>query len=311
MDQIQHKFITVRGLKLHVAEIGSGPKTVIFLHGFPEVWYSWRHQMLAVSEAGFRAIAPDYRGYGLSEQPADPEKTKFADLVEDTVGVLDSYGVDKAFVVGKDFGVRVAYLLAKLHPERVEGVVTIGLPMAPLGPPTFHQTLPEGFYILRWQVPGRAEADFGRFDEKTVVRKIYISFAKSEIPIAAEDQEVMDLVDPSAPLPPWLTEDDMEAYGALYEKSGFRTALQVPYRSLGEAFDITDPRVEAPALLILGEKDYCLKFPGMEDYVNAGRVYHVVPNLEIVRLPEGCHFVQEQFPEMVNSHLISFLAGHV
>lgn len=79
-------------------------------------------------------------------------------------------------------------------------------------------------------MPGRAEADFGRFDARTVVKKIYISFAKSEIPIAAEDQEIMDLVDPSAPLPSWLTEDDMAAYGNLYEKSGFRTALQVPYR---------------------------------------------------------------------------------
>jgi hypothetical protein len=81
-----------------------------------------------------------------------------------------------------------------------------------------------------FQEPGRAEADFGRFDAKTVVKNVYILFSKSEIPIAAENQEIMDLVDPSTPLPPWFTEEDLAAYGALYEKSGFQTALQLPYR---------------------------------------------------------------------------------
>ncbi|CAM8921527.1 hypothetical protein QQ045_031746 [Rhodiola kirilowii] len=312
MDAVQHKFIPIRGLKLHVAEIGSGPKTVIFLHGFPEIWYSWRHQILAVAEAGFRAIAPDYRGYGLSEQPAEPEKATFADLVNDTVAIIDHYGVDKVFLVAKDFGVMVAYLIAKLHPDRVQGIVTLGIALSPPGPTNFHTALPEGFYILRWQEPGKAEADFGRFDAKTVVKKIYISFSKSEIPIAAEGQEIMDLVDSSAPLPPWLTDEDMAAYGDLYKKSGFQTALKVPYRSLDELhlFNITDPTVEAPSLFILGEKDYYLKFPGAYEYINGGMLKHIVPNLEIVRIPEGCHFVQEQFPEAVNTLLISFLTSH-
>ncbi|XP_071907092.1 epoxide hydrolase 2-like [Coffea arabica] len=82
MENIQHNYVEVRGLKLHVAEIGSGP-AVVFLHGFPEIWYSWRHQMLAVANAGFRAIAPDFRGYGLSQVPAEPEKTTFKDPVDD------------------------------------------------------------------------------------------------------------------------------------------------------------------------------------------------------------------------------------
>ena len=131
MDQIQHKFIDVaRGLKLHLAEIGcghnptqsimftqpsllllfflfctcqiglilfsfSGPHVVVFLHGFPEIWYTWRHQMMAVANAGFRAIAPDYRGYGLSDPPPDPAKASFTDLLTDLLGILDALQLPK------------------------------------------------------------------------------------------------------------------------------------------------------------------------------------------------------------------------
>lgn len=156
----------------------------------------------------------------------------------------------------------VAYRFALCYPEMVLGVVTLGVPFMPPGPPVHYQKLPEGFYISRWRVhsnflsfltlynirkaifsclrlhfswfslkePGRAEADFGRLDAKTVVRNIYILFSKSEIPIASENQEIMDLVEPSTPLPSWLTEEEFATYGSLYEKSGFQTALQVPYR---------------------------------------------------------------------------------
>ncbi|KAL6176313.1 hypothetical protein ACLB2K_052947 [Fragaria x ananassa] len=95
MEKIEHQFVEVGGLKLHVAEIGRGPKLVVFLHGFPEVWYSWRHQMIAVANNGYRAIAFDCRGCGLSELPAEPEKATFKDLVDEVVGVLDALAIDK------------------------------------------------------------------------------------------------------------------------------------------------------------------------------------------------------------------------
>ncbi|CAK9152503.1 unnamed protein product [Ilex paraguariensis] len=310
MDRIEHKYVEVNGLKLHLAEIGTGSLVVVFLHGFPEIWYSWRHQMIAVADAGFRAIAPDFRGYGLSDPPTEPEKTTFADFINDLLGILDALGISKVFLIAKDFGARPAYIFAILHPERVSGIVTLGVPFAPPGPSTFSKYLPEGFYILRWQEPGRAEADFGRLDAKTVVRNIYILFSKSELPIAGENQEIMDLVEPSTPLPPWFTEEDLASYGVLYEKSGFRTALQVPYRSISEEFNITNPKFEAPALLIMGEKDCVLKFPGMEEYIKSGQVKIFVPNLEILSVPEGSHFVQEQFPDHVNQLILTFLNKH-
>ncbi|KAJ4980442.1 hypothetical protein NE237_031279 [Protea cynaroides] len=311
MDQIEHKYIDVRGLKLHIAELGTGPSVVVFLHGFPEIWYSWRHQMVAVANAGFRALVPDFRGYGLSQLPPEPEKASFKDLLEDLLAILDFFSVPKAFLIGKDFGAFPANLFAVIFPERVSGVVTMGVPYIPAGSSSLFKQLPEGFYILRWQEPGRAEADFGRLDVKTVVRNIYILFSGSELPIAGEDQEIMDLVDPSSPLPPWFTEEDLAVYATLYEKSGFRTALQVPYRTLREDLSLTDdPRVKKPALLIMGGKDYFLKVPGMEDYVRSGKVKDLVPDLEITFLPEGTHFVQEQFPDQVNQLITTFLRKH-
>ncbi|XP_077224787.1 epoxide hydrolase 2-like [Tasmannia lanceolata] len=231
MDQIQHKYLDIRGLKLHVAEIGKGPFVVVFLHGFPEIWYSWRYQMMAVANAGFRAIAPDFRGYGLSQTPPEPENASFIDLVHDLLAILDSFAITKVFLIGKDFGARPAYQFALLHPERVLGVITLGVPFMVSGPHAFpRDLLPEGFYMLRWQEPGRAEADFGRFNIKTVVRNIYILFSGSELPVAGKDEEIMDLVDSSTPLPSWFTDEDLTAYATLYEKSGFRLPLQVPYR---------------------------------------------------------------------------------
>ncbi|BBG99644.1 alpha/beta-Hydrolases superfamily protein [Prunus dulcis] len=358
MEKIQHTNVQVRELKLHVAEIGSGPKVVLFFHGFPEIWYTWRHQMVAVANKGYRAIAFDHRGYGLSEQPAEPEKATLLDLVDDAVALLDSLGIDKlsyyvcvrtwftenallenttasplsqdhgsfllavyknskfnldylyqAFIVGKDFGALSAYRVGVLHPERVSAIITLGTPFIQPGPSVVqNHPLPEGFYISRWQ--GRAEADFGRFDVKTVIRNIYILFSKSEIPIAAADQEIMDLIDPATPLPPWFSEEDLSVYASLYEKSGFCFALQVPYRKLKVDRSLIDPKVSAPSLLIVGEKDYSLKMPGVNNYIRTGAMKHLVPDLDVKFIEEGTHFMHEQFPEQVNQLIIAFLGKH-
>ncbi|CAI9087505.1 OLC1v1021587C4 [Oldenlandia corymbosa var. corymbosa] len=311
MDQIEHKHVEVNGLKLHVAEAGgrNGSGVVLFCHGFPEIWYSWRHQMIAVAKAGYRAIAPDYRGYGLSDPPTVPEEATYSDFINDLHSLLDVLGIPKVFLIAKDFGSRIAHLFTLLHPRRVAGIVSLGIPFVPPKPPPFAGQVPEGFYMARWKEPGRAEADFGRFDPKTVVRNIYVLFSGPDLPVAEKDQEIMDMVDSSVALPPWFTEEDLANYGSLYEKSGFRTALQVPYRTKGDSSSMEDPKIEVPALLIMGEKDYCMKIPGMEDYIRSGEVKVYVPNLEIKYMPEGSHFVQEQFPDEVNQLLLSFLTS--
>ncbi|CAH9059911.1 unnamed protein product [Cuscuta europaea] len=316
MDEIEHKFVEVNGLKIHIAEAGSGSdQVVLFLHGFPEIWYSWRHQMVAVAKAGYRAISLDYRGYGLSDPPLQPENTSFLDLVNDLAALLHALAIpndNKVFLIGKDFGSVVLSYFCLLHGERVAGCVTLDVPFMISRGSTYTDTLPEGFYISRWKEPGRAEADFGRFDAKTVVKNVYILFSRSEIPIANEKQEIMDMVDPSTPLPHWFTEQDLATYGDLYEKSGFRTALKVPYRSLGEKqIDLpADPRIKAPALFIVGQKDYFMKFPGVEEYISSGMLEAFVPNVDIVYIAEGGHFLQEQFPDEVNQLILNFLHTH-
>ncbi|KAG6534345.1 hypothetical protein ZIOFF_008231 [Zingiber officinale] len=338
MDKIEHSHLDANGFSLHTAYTGKGRSVdrsnplaaslllsstlnhspflgvagdlgaVLFLHGFPEIWYSWRHQMIAVAEAGFKAIAPDYRGYGLSDQPPEPESTTWEDIVTDLVAILDLLSIPKVYVVGKDFGVRLANDLALHRPDRVLGVVTLGAPFIPAGALSWN-ALPEGFYIQRWREPGRAEADFGRFDIKRVIRTIYILFSRSEIPIAEQGQEIMDLADLSTPLPPWFTEEDLNVYAALYEKSQLQFPLTLPYR-LDRIKGVENPRIEVPALLIMGEKDYVLKFPGMEEYVRGGKAKRFVPKLETVYIPEGSHFVQEQFPDHVNKLIVHFLKNH-
>nr|GEU81764.1 bifunctional epoxide hydrolase 2-like [Tanacetum cinerariifolium] len=326
MDEIVRKFIEVNGVKLHIAEIGNeSSPAVVFLHGFPEIWYSWRHQMMALAKAGYRAIAPDFRGYGLSDPPHDINKFCFSDLVDDVLAMVDLLAIDKVpslltnvlfmlyllqncvLSLGKHFGVRPAFLFALLYPTRVAGVVSLGVPHAPFVPRKFQIELPEGFYITRWKEPGRAEADFARLDAKTVVKNVYILFSRSEIPIAGEGQEIMDIISPSTPLPSWFTEDDLSVYGALYEKCGFLNSLKVPYRSTDEVYDIADQVIKNPMLVILGEKDYFLKFPGVEDFIKSGTVNHFATSLEIQYVPEGSHFVQEQFPHKINSLILAFL----
>ncbi|KAF3451509.1 hypothetical protein FNV43_RR07604 [Rhamnella rubrinervis] len=285
-----------------------GSRVVVFIHGFPEIWYSWRHQMISLAKAGYRVIAPDLRGYGLSQPHPLLHEASFDDFVEDTLSILDSLHIQKAFLVGKDFGSWAVYLFSLIHPTRVAGIISLGVPFF-LPNPQRYLDLPEGFYIFRWKEPGRAEADFGRFDVKTVVRSIYILFSRSEIPIAHKDQEIMDLVDSSIPLPAWFTDEDLATYAALYETSGLDSPMQVPYKGLHKynQSTITDPKVEAPVLLIMGGKDYFLKFPGIEDYMESGKMREYVPDLEVKWLPNGTHFMQEQFPDQVNQLIISFL----
>ncbi|MBA0666599.1 hypothetical protein Goklo_002994, partial [Gossypium klotzschianum] len=211
----------VGGLKLHVAQIGTGPKVVLFFHGFSGIWYSRKHQMIIVANAGFRAITFDFRGYGLSTIHWSQKKANFNDLVVDIVALLDSLAIDKAFLLGKNFGAILAFMVAIIHPERVLGIITLGMPFRLPGPLGLQfNLLPKGSYVLRWAEPGRAEAGFGRFDAKTIIRNIYILFSGSELPIAGDDEEIMDLVDSSTPLPPWFTEEDLDVYATLYQNSG-------------------------------------------------------------------------------------------
>ncbi|KAI6697360.1 hypothetical protein NL676_017479 [Syzygium grande] len=308
MEKIKHSHVAVRDVKLHVAEIGEGPKVVVFLHGFPETWYTWRHQMIGVADAGYRAIAIDFRGYGLSKQPLDPEKGCYADLVEDVVALLDALGIAKS---GHSLAKRSTY---KEHKPSWWGR-TLGLCQHTYWQWSSHTEFVESSH---WESPScypdpqpsntisfpkAFTFSDGRLDVKTVIRNIYILFSRSELPVARDDQEIMDLVDAST----------RYLHGSLRKISrSMHPCMRIPgfgspYRNIGKEYGMVDPKVTAPALLIMGEKDFFLKFPGMEDYIRSGQVKHFVPNLDIAFTPEGSHFVLEQLPDQVNSLIVDFL----
>ena len=158
--------VEANGIKLRIAEMGQGP-LVIFLHGFPESWYSWRHQLPATAKAGFHAVAPDLRGYGKSDKPAGVDDYDIHHLTADVVGLIDALGQKTAVVVGHDWGALVAWNAVLLHPDRFTGVVAMSVPyggrsaVSPLE--TMKKTYGDNFYyILYFQEPGVAEAEFDK-----------------------------------------------------------------------------------------------------------------------------------------------------
>jgi len=132
MSEVQHRVVETNGIRLHVAEQGEGP-LVLLCHGFPESWYSWRHQLRALAEAGFHAVAPDMRGYGQSEAPAEIERYTLLHLVGDMVGLLDALGASTAVIAGHDWGAPVAWHAALLRPDRFRAVIGLSVPFRARG----------------------------------------------------------------------------------------------------------------------------------------------------------------------------------
>src|SRR5580693_3598243 len=165
MAEIVHRTVEANGIKVHYAEAGAGP-LVILCHGFPESWYSWRHQLSALAEAGYRAVAPDMRGHGQTDRPEEVEKYTMLHLVGDMVGLLDALGGGQAVIAGHDWGAPVAWTSAQLRPDRFRAVIGLSVPFRPRGAARPTTVMPQTddavFYQLYFQEPGVAEAEFER-----------------------------------------------------------------------------------------------------------------------------------------------------
>jgi pimeloyl-ACP methyl ester carboxylesterase len=171
MSEVTHRTIETNGIRMHIAEQGEGP-LVLLCHGFPESWYSWRNQLRALADAGFRAVAPDMRGYGQTDAPAEIEKYTLLHVVGDMVGVLDALGAETAAIAGHDWGAPVAWHAAQMRPDLFRGVIGLSVPFRPRGasPPT--AKMPQNdealFYQLYFQAPGVAEAELERDPHLTI-----------------------------------------------------------------------------------------------------------------------------------------------
>ena len=307
--------IPVNGIEMFLLEQGEGP-LVVLCHGWPELSYSWRHQVPALAAAGFHVVAPDMRGYGGTSAPEDINAYTLFDLVGDVVGLVDALGEKQAVVVGHDWGAPVAWHCAMFRPDIFTKVAGLSVP-PPLrgrGRPleTLRQSGITNFYWQYFQPPGVAEAEFER-DVATTMRVVLGGRRLSSDPAAAlfiEDGKGF-LGDPdlSRPLPKWLNEADLAHFTEAYTKSGFRGGLNW-YRNLDRNWELTAPwqgaKIRQPSLFIAGSKDSVIT--GLIGVKRVADMERVLPNLKGKIILEGAgHWVQQERPDEVNAALIDFL----
>jgi pimeloyl-ACP methyl ester carboxylesterase len=316
-NQFDSLFVAANGLSHHYLTAGQGP-AVLLCHGFPELSWSWRHQIPALAAAGYRVIAPDLRGYGDTRGPTDPESYTNLHVVGDMVALLDALGEKQAVIVGHDWGSPVAWLAATLRPDRFRAVASLSVmngPRMPLPPPEFAKA--NGMADLYWlyfQVPGLAEKDMERDTRETFLRLMYGVSGD-----AARRGESWNLrVDPAVglvnalvrpeKLPAWLTEDDLERYAGTYARTGFTSSLNW-YRCMARTWELSaawaDLKVTAPAFFIGGRDDPTLT----QLQRGAEMMRAVVPNLRGLVMVDAGHWVQQEDPEAVSNGLIGFLKG--
>ncbi|MCW2940856.1 MAG: alpha/beta hydrolase fold protein [Actinomycetia bacterium] len=313
---IIHRSVDVNGLNMHIAEAGSGP-LVLLLHGFPECWYSWRHQLDALASAGYRAVAPDQRGYGRTGGPGEIEAYSILHLVGDVVGLIAALGEEQAVVVGHDWGGPVAWHTAQLRPDLVRGVAGLSVPHRPRNsrPPVglMREGYGEGFYMVHFQRPGIADAELSADPAATFRRMLFAASGDSPgfLPFVPEGGSFLDVCPEPDKLPAWLTEKDIAVYTAEYASSGFTGPLNW-YRNLDRNWELTAAwhraPVTPPALYVAGDRDAVATAPGAREMV-AG-LGALVPNLrEPIWLPGCGHWTQQERPDEVNTALLDFVGS--
>ena len=323
MRGLTHRFVETNGIRIHVAEQGDGP-LVLLCHGFPELWYSWRHQLSALAAAGFHAVAPDMRGYGQTDRPEVIDQYTLLHLIGDMVGLLDALGHETAVIVGHDWGAPVAWHAALLRPDRFRAVIGLSVPFIPRGPDYPSKSFPETdetvFYQSYFQSPGVAEADLEhdvRFSMRTFLydgsgdasySAIKADPAGHVFMVPRKGGMMANRVNPTS-LPPWLTEADVKVYVDQFKRTGYRGGLNW-YRNIDRNWELMAPfaglKITVPALLIAGDRDLVLAFRGMDQVIS--NLPKNVPKLQKTLILPGCgHWTQQERPREVNDAMIAFL----
>jgi pimeloyl-ACP methyl ester carboxylesterase len=313
-SQITHRTVDTNGIRMHVAEQGAGP-LVLLCHGFPESWYSWRHQLPALAAAGYHAVAPDMRGYGGTDQPEAIDQYTQLHHVGDMIGLLDALGEETAVIVGHDWGAPVAWNAALLRPDRFRAVAGLSVPYTPRGGTRPTEALARAYgetfmYMLYFQTPGVAEAELGRDVRSTVRRVLYgISGDGGGMPVLPKRSTFLESMPDPDTLPAWLGEADIDFYTGEFARTGFRGGLNW-YRNLDRTWELMaawrGARITVPALFVAGDRDPVI----LRNRAAMDGLAETVPGLrERVLLPGAGHWTQQERPAEVNDALITFLAG--
>lgn len=318
-DGCRSHVVTVDEQRIHCVEAGDGP-LVLLVHGFPESWYSWRHQLPALAAAGHRAVAIDVRGYGRSSKPLAVDDYRMVRLVADNVGLVGALGESSAVIVGHDWGAPIAWTSAMLRPDVFTAVAGLSVPFSP---PSETRPLAamramagdEEFYVEYFQEPGRAEAEI-----EADVRDWLLGFmftASGDAPPPDPSAGTVATIPHGAlmkdrfhrpdVLPAWLTVDDLDVYTSEFEHGGFRGPLN-RYRNVERDWeDLAAWRgahIDVPALFIGGDRDG----PTVWGAGSIAAFERTLPRLHRSIILEGCgHWTQQERPDDVNAALIDFL----
>jgi pimeloyl-ACP methyl ester carboxylesterase len=290
--------IATNDIELNTLDEGEGPLLVL-CHGFPELAYSWRHQVPALVAGGYRVLAPDMRGFGDSSAPAEVNAYALDSLCADMCGLLDAVGAEDAVFIGHDWGANVVWQLAVMHPARVRAVAGLSVPFVPRAPappiPIMRSHLGEDFYIVWFQEPGVADEALARD-----VRRTLTTSRQWTADWAEEDPAGLKR-------PAWLSEDELSVYVEAFSRTGFTGGLNW-YRCIDRNWELTEQfahtKVEQPAMFLTGELDMVRSFMPAETMQG-----WVTDMREEVIVPGAGHWVQQQSPSEVNAALLRFLDG--
>ncbi|GLT58720.1 hypothetical protein SLA2020_315900 [Shorea laevis] len=318
MEGIEHRRVKVNGINIHVAEKGQGP-LILFLHGFPELWYSWRHQILALASLGYRAVAPDLRGYGETDAPDSIDSYSCFHVVGDLVALLDAVAAhqEKVFLVGHDWGALIGWFLCLFRPDRVKAFVSLSLPYLRFDPAkkpveAWRAFYGDDYYICRFQEPGEIETEFAQIGTEELLKEFFtyrlpdpFRFPKGTMPFGHQ---------PESPvvLPPWLSEEDIKYYASKFEKTGFTGGVNY-YRNLNRNSELLAPwvgsEIKVPAKFVVGDQDLVYHMPGTKDYIHQESGFKKdVPLLEeVVVMEGGAHFINQEKAEEISNHIFNFI----
>ncbi|PON88841.1 Epoxide hydrolase-like [Trema orientale] len=305
MEKIEHSTVPTNGINMHIASIGTGP-VVLFLHGFPELWYSWRHQMLSLSSLGYRCIAPDLRGYGDTDAPPSPDSYSVLHIAGDIVGLLDHLGIDQVFLVGHDWGAAMAWYFCLFRPERVKAVVNLSVSYMRRNPAMkfldgFRAFFGDEFYMCRFQEQGEIEKDFASDDTATVLKILYTSFGPRPLRIPKEG----GFKGLNAPDTLPVGDHHMVQRKVVGVTIKFFTPISETWELLAPW---TGVQINVPAKFIVGDQDSTYHLPGIKEYIEKGGFKKDVPSLEEVVVIEGVpHFINQAKPEEISAHIYDFI----
>ncbi|PNT14097.1 hypothetical protein POPTR_010G010800v4 [Populus trichocarpa] len=317
-SSIEHRTINVNGINIHVAIKGpENAPVILFIHGFPQLWYSWRHQIEALSSLGYRAVAPDLRGYGDTDAPAEVTSYTVLHVVGDLIGLLDvvAPNQESVFVVGHDWGALIAWHLSLFRPDRVKALVNLSVLFNPRNPSrkviaTLKAVYGDDYYIIRFQEPGEIEAEFAEIGTEKVLKEFLTYRTPAPIFLPKGQGFNGKPLDTPVVLPSWLSEEDVKYYTSKFEQKGFTGGLNY-YRNLDRNWELTAPwtgaQIKVPVKFIVGDQDLTYNSLGAKDYIAKGGFKRDVPFLQDLVVMEGVgHFINEEKPEEISKHIYDF-----